>query len=149
MNARMASLMGPLVLALLPGYLSAQSPSAGAAPPAAAAPAAAVPATAAAPAAATAAPASAKPAANAEETQAARRTASGLGLKPRTKNGAEVYCKSSADIGTRLATEHCYTKQDLAVLQKMQEINEKEATDMQRASLTVPPAIEPTTNSAR
>lgn len=149
MNARIASLIGPLVLALIPGSLLAQTPSAGAVPPAAAAPAATAPATAAAPAAATAAPASAKPVANPEEMQAVRKTASGLGLKPRQKGGIEVYCKSSADIGTRLATEHCYTRQELAVLQKMAEINQKEATDMQRASLTVPPAIEPTTNSTR
>jgi hypothetical protein len=134
MNIR--SLVGVLALAAIPGYLGAQ------APPAAAAPTVAKPA-----AAATATPTAAvgpKSSADAD-TLATRKTASGLGLKPRTKNGTEVYCKSFAEIGTKVATLNCYTKEQVAELQKRTQSNQDDVSAMQRSSLTEPPSIEPST----
>jgi len=32
-----------------------------------------------------------------------------LGLKARKRNGATMYCKTYADTGSRLETEHCYS----------------------------------------
>jgi hypothetical protein len=134
MNIR--SLLGVLALAAIPGYLAAQ------ALPAAAAPTAAKPA-----ASATTTPAAAvapKTTADAE-TLAIRKTASGLGLKPRTKNGTEVYCKSFAEIGTKVATLNCYTKEQVVELQKRTQSNQDDVSAMQRSSLTEPPASEPST----
>ena len=110
------------------------APSSGAASAAAAAPAAAP---------AASAPAAGAPSApeakSAEaETFAIRKAARALGLKPHTKGGTEVYCKSSAEIGTRVPTLNCYTKEQVAELQKRTQSNQDDIATMQRASLTEP-----------
>lgn len=91
-------------------------------------------------AAAATAPVPAAPAAKSpdEETAAIRQAARTLGLKPRTKNGTEVYCKSFAEIGTRMPTLNCYTKEDVVQLQKNSRSNKDDIENMQRASLTEP-----------
>lgn len=126
---KIRSLMGPLVLALIPGHAWAQSP------PAATAPAPGAPA---------AVTTKAAPAAPADaDTAATRKSARELGLKPRTQGGTELYCKSFPEIGSNVAIPHCYTKQQVAELQKRTQSNQTDVSALQRASLTEPPAIEP------
>ena len=51
--------------------------------------------------------------------QATENAARALGLKPRNRNGAIVYCRSGAEVGTRFETATCYSKEELpAVLQR-------------------------------
>lgn len=73
-----------------------------------------------------------------EEKLAIRKTAHLLGLKPRSKAGTEVYCKSSAEIGTRMPTLNCYTKDEVLQLKKNSQANQDDVSIMQRQSLTEP-----------
>ena len=73
-----------------------------------------------------------------EEILATRKSARVLGLKPRNKAGTEVYCKSSAQIGTHMETLNCYTSDQVAELQKRTQQNQDDVATMQRASLTEP-----------
>jgi hypothetical protein len=73
-----------------------------------------------------------------EETLITRKTARVLGLKPHNKGGTEVYCKASAEIGTRMPTLNCYTKEQVMQLQKNTQSNQDDVAAMQRASLTEP-----------
>jgi hypothetical protein len=104
------------------------------------APATQAPAAAAPPAAAPAASVASTPEAKSAEAEtfAIRKTARELGLRPRNKAGTEVYCKSFAEIGTHLATLNCYTKEQVAELQKRTQSNQDDVATMQRASLTEP-----------
>ena len=70
--------------------------------------------------------------------EATRKAALQLGLTPRSKNGAETYCRSTAMIGTRLETTTCYTTAEVLQLQKRSQSNQDDLEALRRASLTEP-----------
>jgi len=93
-------------------------------------------------AAATAAPAA--PAAStlttpaADDAAATAKTARDLGLAARQSNGSTVYCHSEAQIGTRLQTTTCYTKEQLPALAKRTLGNQEAVESLRRKSLVQP-----------
>ena len=112
----------PLILVLIAGCASAPS-----------APTAAVANT------APAAKSTAAPVASvARETAAIRKTAHLLGLAPRSKNGTELYCRSAAEIGTRVESVVCYTSAQVLELEKRTQSNQDDVEALRRASLTEP-----------
>jgi hypothetical protein len=48
-----------------------------------------------------------------------------LGLRPRQRKGTTMYCKDYADVGTRIASEHCYAAAGLdSVIDQMTQAQE-------------------------
>ena len=67
-----------------------------------------------------------------------RKTARLLGLTPRSKNGAEIYSRSAAVIGTRFETTTCCTQAEVLQLEKRSQSNQDDLEALRRASLTEP-----------
>jgi hypothetical protein len=125
-----------LLIASLPAFAAEPpAPNAAAATPAAtAAPAAAPPA--ATPAASTAPATTAATAATAAVSAATLKKAVRLGFHVRKHEGKTMYCRDSANIGTRIPTEHCYEADQLDDLIRQTDLTQDQM--MQRSACGTP-----------
>jgi hypothetical protein len=70
-------------------------------------------------------------AANEAAASADKKFAAPPGYKEKTRGGTTVYCRSQTPIGTRFATEYCYTQADL---QRMEKSKQGMQDDVSRAT---------------
>jgi len=69
--------------------------------------------------------------ANEAAASADKEFAAPAGYKEKTRGGTTVYCRSQTPIGTRFATEYCYTQADL---QRMEKSKQGMQDDVSRAT---------------
>jgi hypothetical protein len=70
-------------------------------------------------------------AANEAAAPAEKKFAAPAGYKEKTRGGTTVYCRSQTPVGTRFATEYCYTQADL---QRMEKSKQGMQDDVSRAT---------------